>query len=104
MICTDLTYYVFYIMLCSDDAYKLMFYFYYIKYVKKNDIIYFYHINFNVPDLIKNQKAHQIQELIFFIFEDEINCTEMLLGMYKHFQAWWNCVSCCELNTDDFVY
>ena len=45
-------------MLHSDDAYKLMFYLYYMKYVKKDNIIHFCHIDLNVPDLIKGQRVH----------------------------------------------
>ena len=104
MVCTDLTYYASYVMLRGDGAHKLMSYPYYMKYAKKDDATHFRHIDLNVPDLIKGRGAHQIQGSVSFTLEDETNCTEMLLGMHKHLQAWWDQVSRRGLNTDGFVH
>ena len=54
MIYINFIYYAFYIMLCGNSVHKFMFYLYYMKYVKKNNITHFCYINLNVPDLIKD--------------------------------------------------
>ena len=82
-------YYKIYVTLWFDHAWKLVFYFYYIKYAVSNDRIYFRHVNQNIDQLLAiNRNQNMIQNS--FSLNDEIaeNCTIILFNMHRHTQKW----------------
>ena len=83
-------YYKIYMTLRSDHAWKLIFYFYYIKYAVLNDRIYFRHMNQNINQLFTTDRNQNMIQNNFSL-NDEIaeNCTIILFDMHKHTQKWW---------------
>ena len=83
-------YYRIYVTLQFDHAWKLIFYFYYIKYAVSSDRIYFRHVNQNINQLFATDRNQNMIQNNFSL-NDEIakNCTIILFDMHKHTQKWW---------------
>ena len=80
-------YYKIYVTLRFDHAWRLVFYFYYIKYAVLNHRIYFYHVNQNIDQLFTTDRNQNMIQNNFSL-NDEIaeNCTIILFDMHKHTQ------------------
>ena len=80
-------YYRIYVTLRSDHAWKLVFYFYYIKYAVSDDRTYFRHVNQNIDQLFATDRNQNMIQNNFSL-NDEIaeNCTIILFDMHKHTQ------------------
>ena len=83
-------YYRIYVALWSDHAWRLVFYFYYIKYAVSDDRIYFRHVNQNIDQLLTTDRNQNMIQNKFSL-NDEIaeNCTIILFDMHGHTQKWW---------------
>ena len=83
-------YYLTYIALCSDHNHCIILYSYYTKYQEKMNKTFFWHIDLNIPWLVKNhKKVSLIQKFILLDSEQKNDCTEMLLDMQNHLSNWW---------------
>ena len=89
----DPYYYLLYIMLREDNAYKLISYPYYCKYAVKDDKTGFRHIDLNIPKLLSEQRGkYQIQGSLSLDDESETHCTIVIKGFHKDevIRTWYN--------------
>jgi hypothetical protein len=89
----DPYYYLLYIMLREDNAYKLISYPYYCKYTRENDKTGFRHIDLNIPKLLSEQRGkYQIQGNLSLDDESETDCTIVVKGFHKDevIRTWYN--------------
>ncbi|KZF18793.1 hypothetical protein L228DRAFT_215835 [Xylona heveae TC161] len=86
----DPVYYALYCALRPDQAWRLISYPYYTKYARQNDSTYFRHIDINIPRWIETGVGgNLIQGSMSLDDEDELNTTELLMGMHHHLHTWW---------------
>ena len=79
----DPAYYMAYVALHPDSAWRLMSYPYYAKYAVVSSNTAFKHIDINIPHLIADRQGHNmIQGSLSVDDKVEGNCTIILLGMY----------------------
>ena len=83
-------YYLAYVVLCSDHNHCIILYSYYTKYQEKMNKTFFWHIDLNIPRLVKNhKKISLIQKSVLLDSEWKNNCMKMLLDMQNHLSDWW---------------
>ena len=83
-------YYLAYVVLCSDHNHHIILYFYYTKYQEKMNKTFFWHIDLNILQLVKNHKEISlIQKSVLLDSEWKNNCIKMLLDMQNHLSDWW---------------
>lgn len=86
-------YYLLYIVLREDNAYKLISYSYYCKYSHENDETGFRHIDLNIPKLLSEQRGkYQIQGSMSLDDEKETDCTIVVKGFHRDevIRTWYN--------------
>lgn len=89
----DPFYYLLYILLREDNAYKLISYPYYCKYTQKDDKTSFRHIDLNIPKLLAEGRGKfQIQGSLSLDDESETDCTIVVKGFHKDevIGTWYN--------------
>jgi hypothetical protein len=98
-------YYQQYCDLRLDEHWRLISYFYYIKYAKSRDRTAFRQINQNISFwLTIEREANMIQNSLLLNDENVNNCIIILLKIHKHLTSWWERVTIRELTTDEWVY
>lgn len=101
----DPAYYLWYVALRNDHAWKFISYPYYAKYTKPGDKTFFRHIDVNVPDAIeKGRGANMIQGSLTLTDEKPGDCTQILPGMHKYVGEWWTSVVKRGLGTGGYVH
>jgi len=81
----SLTYYLVYVVLCSDHNHCLILYSYYSKFQAVFNKTFFRHINLNILKLVNEKKEqYMIQGSVSLNSEKKEDCTEMLLRMHHH--------------------
>ena len=83
-------YWALYACLQFDHNIKLIFYSYYAKYVKFENVISFKHININVSKYLTSEHDKNITQK-FVLLNDEIitNCIEFVSKLYHRIADWW---------------
>ena len=85
----DFDYWMLYVNLRFDRNFKLVFYFYYIKYIKKNDNTFFSYIDINITRYFSNDyKNNIIQKSIFFDNETKNTCIVIMSNFYRYLKSW----------------
>jgi hypothetical protein len=98
-------YYRQYYDLRLDKYWRLISYFYYIKYAKSRDRIAFRHINQNISFLLTiKREANMIQNFLSLNDENVNNCIIVLSEMHKHLTSWWERVTIKELTTNEWIH
>ena len=101
----DSVYWILYNILKSDLNYYLISYSYYAKFALSRDKIFFQHINVNLTKLINhNQEENIIQEIVSLDNENMEDCTQILSGMHRYLQKWWERIHKWELNINSFMH
>jgi hypothetical protein len=88
---SSLRYYVLYVYLRPDRAYRLISYPYYTKYASKGDKTFFRHIDMNIDEAIQTGRGlNMIQGSVSLTSEDTRNCTQVVPGLHKpdKLRAW----------------
>jgi hypothetical protein len=84
---------------------RLISYFYYIKYAKSRNKTAFRHINQNILFLlIIEREANMIQNSLSLNDENVNNCIIILSEMHKHLISWWERVTIKKLTTNEWVH
>jgi hypothetical protein len=98
-------YYRQYCDLRLDEHWRLLSYFYYIKYAKSRDRTAFRHINQNISFLLTiEREANMIQNSLSLNDKNVNNCIIILSEMHKHLISWWERVTIRKLTTDEWVH
>jgi hypothetical protein len=98
-------YYRQYCDLRLNEHWRLISYFYYIKYAKSRNKTAFRHINQNISFLLTiEREANMIQNSLSLNDENVNNCIIILSEIHKHLTSWWERVTIRELTTDEWVH
>jgi len=101
----DPAYYMLYVALRPDQAWRLVSYPYYAKYTSPGDGTYFCHLDLNIPDLLANERGvSMIQGTVSLDEEDEKNCTFICPGMQHKLGEWWERVQARGQETSGYVH
>ncbi len=83
----DSQYYVFYVALRPNHAWRLILYPYYAKFAKPGNYTSFRYIDISILKYLETGRGgNLIQRTVAIINDDEENSTFMCLGMHKHLQ------------------
>ena len=101
----DPQYYCLYYSYRPNKAWWLISFPYYKKYTKPRDSTWFWHININIPQLLKdNHTAYMIQGSVSLNEENTQNYTILVKGFHQNIADWWKELKWRDLQTDGFIH